>query len=233
MKNGKNFTLPIVILIVFIVISIFLVFQSRIEERTDLHEPNQEVALIDDIEESFQDSPFFNHDERNELIEFELESKNLSELDEKINDFRNFCNEFFPQYKDHFPTVSELSHALLDDETIAVSQNVHIESEYGQVYRVRRFIDDGQNGEYERLVFYKEDETGFPYIVDIPEEHQVNPSEEIIAQYLAYGEKIFTQETYLKESDEQSFLFEFENDELIRVDVATPHGIMNCQKPFE
>ena len=55
-----------------------------------------------------------------------------------------------------------------------VFSNWHLQANDGSIYRVRIFREDGSNRTFRKLVLYKEDQTGFPQIVKIPEEEQIN-----------------------------------------------------------
>lgn len=54
----------------------------------------------------------------------------------------------------------------------------------GEVFRIRVFLEDGDNGSFKKLVLYKEDKSGFPRIEKLPDDKRVNPSKEYIKSFL-------------------------------------------------
>lgn len=154
-------------------------------------------------------------------------------FEQSLAELRSFCFTAYPEYRDTLPEKEEIMSTVSSPQRLRVWANFHLESPRGDVYRVRRFLDDGENLPLERLVFFKEDETGFPEIVDIPQKHQVNPSDEVVRSYLERGELIYSGEAYTVDQDGQSYFFEVENGEIVRFDIASERGVINCQRPRE
>ncbi len=50
-------------------------------------------------------------------------------------------------------------------------KNIHYETP-SNIYRLRTFIDENDNGSYEKIVLYKEDSNGFPRILDIKDQYK-------------------------------------------------------------
>ncbi|MBT3234344.1 MAG: hypothetical protein HN353_00165 [Bdellovibrionales bacterium] len=72
--------------------------------------------------------------------------------------------------------------------------NVHFIGDDGQIYRLRHLVDDGQNGEFRKLILYVEDQDGFPLVHPLPTNiSSINPTPEQIEQLLA-GHRIIHQE---------------------------------------
>lgn len=156
----------------------------------------------------------------------------VNKLNESLTNFRKFCLEEYPEYEKTFPDVQTLKNALLDSNTRRLWNNTHLRNEAGEVYRVRRFIDDGQNAEFERLVLFKEDETGFPALMEIKEEHRKNPSKQIVEKYMKLGTPIFTDEAYGLDRNGTNYFFEMTKGDITRIDVTSDKDMINCQLPY-
>jgi hypothetical protein len=84
----------------------------------------------------------------------------------------NYCLDQYPQYPS-FPTPEELSRLLQHADLNIVWNNLHLETEQGEIYRVRTFIDQGVVGPVTRLALYKEDEEGFPVLINLPKKSEL------------------------------------------------------------
>jgi len=69
----------------------------------------------------------------------------------------------------------------------AFAENTHFRKE-GEVYRIRVFVEEGQNTSFKKLVLLKEDDDGFPKIVKGSQIN--NPTKEQIEEILSGGEVI-------------------------------------------
>jgi hypothetical protein len=92
-------------------------------------------------------------------------------------------------------------------EAQRLAKNIHFRKN-GQVFRVRIFLEDGEQGTYEKLVYYKEDKDGFPRIVPLDDELAIRPTKKTIDTLLEGGEIIY---------DETETRFEYENDKSFHV----------------
>lgn len=73
----------------------------------------------------------------------------------------------------------------------AFAENTHFRKD-GDVFRIRVFVEEGQNTSYKKLVLLKEDDDGFPRIVKGSQIN--NPTQEQIQEILAEGEVIHREE---------------------------------------
>lgn len=145
-----------------------------------------------------------------------------------LKGFRDHCLEQFPEYED-FPTETELLSALENPSLKNIWTNTHLRTPSGDVMRVRVFIDDGANGEIQRLAVYKEDEVGFPMLIELSDEEKINPSPEVLTKYLSMGEKIHLEEALSVDQDNEEYFFERINGEIVRIDITSDRGLINCQ----
>lgn len=70
--------------------------------------------------------------------------------------------------------------------------NYHIKYIDGEIYRIRYFYDDGPNGEYQKTVLYKEDESEFAHIIRVFKGFEVNA----LKDYFERGEVIWEEQAY-------------------------------------
>ena len=80
---------------------------------------------------------------------------------------------------------------LLDSRNLWT--NIHFKKN-GDIFRLRLFTDDGENGEYRKLVLMKEGPDGFP---DIIEKREISPDDnelEVVKNYFKGGEVIYREE---------------------------------------
>lgn len=100
----------------------------------------------------------------------------------------------FKELVKHCPTIKEL---LVDspENLINLARNRHFEKD-GEIFRVRTFIEDADNGSYTKLVLYKEDEDGFPRIQKLPKGSEVDPTEKYILSFIKGGNVIHVEEDY-------------------------------------
>lgn len=153
------------------------------------------------------------------------------ELQEQLENLKKFCEEEFPQYKDTFPSVKKLQSVLEDKNLEQTWLNLHLKDANKRVWRLRRFIDDGPNGGVERVVLYKEDETGFPRIVESSENQKEKSASQLFQEYLKKGDPIFTDEAYSNLYEGADYFFELTNGQITRIDVTSNKGHINCQVP--
>lgn len=166
----------------------------------------------------------------NEFLHVDLETFSELEQDEKVPSFeplRQYCLDRYPEFT-QLPNEGRLRELLLHPERRVLWTNVHLEAEDGTIYRVRTFVDDGPNTSVQRLALYKEDDHGFPELITLPEEQRTNPSEETLKAYLTLGEVIHREDAVGLEAQGQDFFFEIHNDQLIRLDITSPEGHLNC-----
>lgn len=96
-----------------------------------------------------------------------------------------------------------------------IAQNIHFRRN-GETYRLRKFIEDGKEGSYEKLVFYKEDPDGFARIVAIPKEDEVNPTDETLKKYLRGGKIIYEEGDYQAQTNKGEILFTLQQGKLTK-----------------
>lgn len=97
----------------------------------------------------------------------------------------------------------------------AFAENTHFKKN-GEVYRIRVFVEDGQNTSFKKLVFFKEDEDGFPQIIST--KGLINPSKEQIAELLKGGEVIHREaDISIELKDGRSFNYSEVNGEIVKV----------------
>ena len=82
---------------------------------------------------------------------------------------------------------------IVENEELA--RNVHYRKN-GDIYRLRTFIEDADNGSYRKLVHYKEDADGFPQLLKLPEGKEVEPTAAYINSFLAANEIIHLEKDY-------------------------------------
>ena len=158
----------------------------------------------------------------------EEEGSSLKAETTVLKGFRDYCLEQFPEYED-FPSETELLSALENPDLKKIWTNTHLQLPDGEVMRVRVFIDDGPNGEIQRLAVYKEDEVGFPVLIEISDEEKTNPSAEVLQKYLTMGEAIHLEEALSVEQNNEEYFFERINGEIVRIDITSDRGLINCQ----
>ena len=95
------------------------------------------------------------------------------------------------------------------------ASNTHFKKD-GEVYRIRVFVEDGQNTSFKKLVFFKEDDDGFPRI--IKDKQKINPSEEEIKSYLEGAEVIHQEaDVSIELKDGRSFNYSEVNGKVTKV----------------
>lgn len=153
-------------------------------------------------------------------------------IENSYNTMANFCRTRYPEQMKLIPSEEEIKDWFKSGLLKRSWINVHLKTADNTVIRIRRFSDDGPNGTVEKLVVFKEDDTGFPEIVDIPEQHKLNPTQEIIDQYLDLGESIFTDEGFTGDSGQKNIFLELINGQVTRVDVSEGASFLNCQSDY-
>lgn len=149
-----------------------------------------------------------------------------------FNELRKYCLLKYPEQAHLLPTQEQINQWREDLSLKRSWLNVHLKTQDNTVMRVRRFLDEGPNGSFERLVVFQEDETGFPEIIDIPQEHQLSPSEDVIQKYLSLGERIFEDEGLIGEIEGKNIFIELMNNQVTRVDVSSGDQLLNCQSEY-
>jgi hypothetical protein len=219
----------VLVLLVFIVLWLTQNPENRAKtSHIEVQDPkNPTVGLVQIEVGGPRDQVTLPVDEEHSLLIEELYDQKLPEFE----GLRQSCLYRFPEFPG-LPTEVELRHLLTHPGQHRVWTNLHLKNDQEEVYRVRTFMDDGPNGTIQRLVIYKEDEAGFPHILPIPEDERINPSPEIIARYMSLGEIIHREEAIGLEFNETDYFFEIHNDELIRLDITSELGHLNCQADY-
>jgi len=112
-----------------------------------------------------------------------------------------------------------------------LAQNIFFSKE-GEEFVLRTFLKDSQGGSYQQLVLLKlEGDEGLGHKQEIPEEHERNPSHEVIKSYLEGGEvsRIDSDQRLLLETGEE-LLVSFEGEEVSKIMVYDRDGAMLCEK---
>ncbi|MBK26696.1 MAG: hypothetical protein CME70_22035 [Halobacteriovorax sp.] len=88
---------------------------------------------------------------------------------------------------------------LIDPKNISsresLAHNIHYRKD-GEVFRVRVFLEDGNNGSFQKLVHYKEDKDGFPHILPLPKGKEREPSAEYLKSFYAGAEILHDEKDY-------------------------------------
>jgi uncharacterized protein YxeA len=109
------------------------------------------------------------------------------------------------------------------------SQNLHVKKG-PDIYRLRLFDDDsGTSAKTRRLVLFKEDETGFPQIVEISEKDSYENYDQVIEDYLNSSELIHQEQYYQLTTDRgEDIYIEIANGKLRRMDITTGDQLFEC-----
>jgi hypothetical protein len=220
MKSKKK---SVFITLFAVVAAILIILWSRTPDTKKL--PSGEAQQ--DI--SFEQSTPQSLDEEH-MADAELE--NLQELQGRgLPEFRpllQYCLDQYPQYPS-FPTPEELSRLLQHNDLKQMWNNLHLETLDGEIYRVRTFVDQGIVGPVTRLAVYKEDEEGFPVLIELPEEEKINPDHQVLERYLSLGSIIHQEKAVVLDLEQAEYFFETHNNELVRMDITGGDGVLNCQ----
>ncbi len=109
-------------------------------------------------------------------------------------------------------------------------ENRHLALPDGTVIILRLFIEDGENGTFNKLMIYREAEDNqLPQIVQIPPEEQVNPAREIIEKWEQSGKTIYREvaTNYQNSAGADVFLQEV-NGEVKKMTIHTSHHYIDC-----
>lgn len=166
-----------------------------------------------------------------ESAEKRSEKYDEKEVRTQLENLNKFCTEEYPEYREVFPSVEKLESVLQDEDLNKLWLNMHLKDENNQVWRLRRFLDDGPNGGVEQVVLYKEDETGFPKIVETSEKNKEVSAQELFEEKQSLGELIFTDEAYSIVRDGVDYYFELTNGQVTRIDVTSNQYHINCEVP--
>lgn len=161
----------------------------------------------------------------------ELNSANLS-VENSYEVMADYCRTQYPEQSQMIPSEKQVRDWLNSGMLKSSWRNVHLKTQDNSVMRVRRFSDDGPNGAVEKLVIFKEDDTGFPEIVEIPEAHRTNPTQEVVDQYLKLGTSIFTDEGFTGDVGQKNVFLEVINGQVTRIDVSEGAKFLNCQSEY-
>lgn len=103
--------------------------------------------------------------------------------------------------------------------------NIHFKKG-NEVHRIRIFTEDGAEGSFEKLVYFVEDQDGFPQIRPIDNKKSVNPSEDYILSLLQGTQTIYDSldVTYFLNSG-KSFNASYVNGKITKVTAQQ----VNCQ----
>ncbi|ATH06878.1 hypothetical protein BIY24_02680 [Halobacteriovorax marinus] len=93
--------------------------------------------------------------------------------------------------------------------------NVHIKYIDGETYRIRYFYDDGPNGEYQKTILYKEDETEFPHIVKVFKGFEQTE----LKDYFDRGDIIWQEQAYETSIRGKSIYWRKINDEFVDLNI--------------
>lgn len=159
------------------------------------------------------------------------EEFNESDLESQLRNLKDFCEEEFPEYKEIFPSLETLKSVLTSRDLKKMWLNLHLKGENNKVWRLRRFMDDGDNGGREQVVLYEEDETGFPRIVETTEQGEAISPDEFYQKHLSIGEAVYTDEAYSGLFDGADYFFELTNGQITRIDITSHDQHINCQVP--
>lgn len=123
----------------------------------------------------------------------------------------------------------ELKEILGNDDKIKSSHtfghNIHFKKE-GKVHRIRIFTEDGDEGSFEKLVYFIEDDDGFAQIRPIDEDKSINPKQEYIISLLQGTETIYDSIDITYElASGKSFNASFENGKLNKITTEN----INCE----
>jgi len=105
------------------------------------------------------------------------------------------------------------------------AHNIHFKKE-NAVHRIRIFTEDGDKGSFEKLIYFIEDQDGFPRIEQLNSKKSINPSEDYIRSLLQGTQTIYDSLdiTYYLSSG-KSFNASYENGKLTKITAAQ----VNCQ----
>ncbi len=109
---------------------------------------------------------------------------------------------------------SELNELITPETKIKSKErfahNLHFKKG-GRVHRLRQFLEDGDEGSYEKLVYFIEDEDGFPEITELPEDQS-------ITELLKDADIIYESEdiNYLL-TNKKELAISFENGKIIKI----------------
>lgn len=103
---------------------------------------------------------------------------------------------------------------ILEEEIFA--SNTHFKKN-GEIYRLRVFSEDSGNGSFKKLIYYKEDDSGFAEVVETPKDKSTNPTEEYIESFFENGEIIQeTADIHLELRDGRTITLTEENGEFTK-----------------
>ena len=109
--------------------------------------------------------------------------------------------------------------------------NIHFVGVDGRIYRLRQMVDDGEDGEYQKLILLVEDEDGFPTIHPLPQGiNPINTSPLDIAKLLGDASIIHREEavSYQGESEESDLFVERVNGEIVRAEFSQRGITLRC-----
>lgn len=96
------------------------------------------------------------------------------------NDLNEFCPEF----------TSVMGEKQLPIQSEQFAYNLHFKKEDG-IYRIRIFLEDGDEGSFEKLVTYKEDRDGFAQILPLSHREERDTSQKHIQELVDDSEIIY------------------------------------------
>jgi hypothetical protein len=197
---------------------------SNVDQKAEISTREEQKQIVKTYKRSSNFNPSYPAQEDESLT-------HQVEINEQLSNIKKFCEEEFPQYKESFPSVQTLRSALNDPALSKMWLNIHLKGANNEVWRLRRFIDDGQNGGREKVVLYKEDETGFPRIIESSEDYKDQSPSELFKKFRNKGLPIFTDEAYSVLKDGVDYFFELTNGQITRIDVTSTKHQINCQVP--
>lgn len=105
-----------------------------------------------------------------------------------------YVNSEFKRFVTKCPSLRKFEQSDIQ-ENEELARNIHYRKS-GEVFRLRIFIEDADNGSYRKLVHYKEDADGFPQILKLPEGKEIGPTDTYIQSFLSSSEIIHREKDY-------------------------------------
>lgn len=124
-------------------------------------------------------------------------------------DFKSLVKKQCPKYK-HFKKSD-----IQKKEGLA--HNIHYKKD-GETFRLRTYLEDGENGSFEKLIHYKEDDDGFPWPQPLPPGKEIEPSQEYIESFHEDGEIIHDEQDYrLELKDGRTLTISEKNGKIVKL----------------
>jgi len=98
------------------------------------------------------------------------------------------------EMRSHCPDIQLIEPKNINSRE-SLAHNIHYQKD-GAVYRIRVFLEDGDNGSFQKLVHYKEDKDGFPRILPLPKGKEREPSPEYLKSFYDGAEILHDEQDY-------------------------------------